>query len=223
MQRSVRLAMLMFSLSASCFSAEESEAITPLPPTIVLSNIPYQSASERTLLDQVASVLAESTTFNQIQQKLITENETITQALTSLTVALAAVSSQDAISEIRKKWLEFGRQMTSAESTLHARTEIITQQIVCLEASLELWNRTISQAEKDEAPEDLIKLARITANDIANIDSSLQKVQNKILELQGRVGRPTEKPRTPRTTPFIGGDRYKNRSHPIFSCNSNRQ
>tara|TARA_R110001606_G_scaffold363430_3_gene517600 strand:- start:59289 stop:61754 length:2466 start_codon:yes stop_codon:yes gene_type:complete len=183
------VAMLFFSFSTSCFSAEEPEAIILPPPTIALSNIPSQSASERAMLDQAAAVLAESTTFNQIQQKLVTENEAITQALPSLTTSLSAASSRDAITEIRRKWLELDRQMTSAESTLHARTEIIAQQIVRLQVSLNLWNRTISQAVKEKAPEDLVKLARITANDISTINSSLQKVQNQILELQGRMGR----------------------------------
>tara|TARA_R110002050_G_scaffold9504_1_gene33044 strand:- start:189154 stop:191634 length:2481 start_codon:yes stop_codon:yes gene_type:complete len=183
------IAVLIFSLSASSFSAEEPET-TPLPsPTIALSDIPSQSASERPVLDQAALVLTESTTFNQIQQNLHTENEGITQELSSLATSLAAASSRNSISEIKKKWLEFDRQMTNSESTLHARTEIIAQQITRLKGSLELWNRTIAQAQKDKAPEDLVNLARITAKDIGNASSSLQKVQNQILELQGKIGR----------------------------------
>jgi potassium efflux system protein len=185
------LATLIFSLSASCFATEESEAIAPLlpPPIIALSDIPSQAASDRAMLDQAVSVLAESTTFNKIQQDLFTEKEAITKALPSLTTSLAAASSRDAIYEIKRKWLEFDRQMTNAESTLHARTEVIAQQIVLLKASLDLWNRTITQAQRDKAPQDLIKLARIAASDIDKIKSSLQKVQNQILELQGKIGR----------------------------------
>jgi potassium efflux system protein len=185
------LATLLFTLSASCFAAEELEAIAPpLPPaTIALSDIPSQAASDRAMLDQAASVLAESTIFNQIQQNLFTEKGEITKALPSLTTSLAAASSRDAIFEIKRKWLEFDRQMTNAESTLHARTEVIAQQIVRLKTSLDLWNRTIAQAQTDKAPEDLVKLARIAASDIDKINSSLQKVQNQILELQGKIGR----------------------------------
>lgn len=183
------VAMLILSCSANSFSAEEPEVISPPAQIISLSEIPSRAAADRALLDQAASVLAESTTFNQIQQSLVTENEEITQALPSLTASLSAASSRDAISEIQKKWLQFDKQMTSAESTLHTRTETIDQQLTRLKASLDLWNRTISQAQKDKAPEDLIKLARITANDIGNINSALQKVQNKTLELQGKIGR----------------------------------
>jgi len=187
--RHLFLAVLLLSLSATCFSDEVAEAI-PLPsPTIALSDIPSQSASERPMLDQAAAVLAESTTFNQVQQNLYSENEAITQALSTLTSSLAAASSRDSISEIKRKWLEFDRQITNAESTLHARTEIIAQQIARLKAGLDLWNRTTAQAKKDKAPEDLVNLARITANDIGSINSALQKVQNQILELQGKIGR----------------------------------
>ncbi len=185
------LATLIFLLSASCFAAEEPEAIAPPlpPPIIALSDIPSRSASERAMLDQATSVLTESTKFNEIQQNLVIENESITQELPSLTTSLAAASSRDAISKIKRKWLEFDRQMTNAESTLHARTEIINQQIVRLKTSFDLWNRTIAQAQRDKAPDDLVKLARITANDIGTINSSLLKVQNQILEVQGKIGR----------------------------------
>ncbi len=183
------LATLIFSLSANSFSAEETEAASPPPPTIALSDIPSKAASERAMLDQAASVLAESTAFNKIQQDLFTENEAITQALPSLTTLLAAASSRDAIFEIKRKWLEFDRQLTSAESTLHARTEIIAQQITSLKSSRDQWGRTITQAKKDNAPEDLVKLAHIAANDVEKVYSSLQKVQNQILELQGKIGR----------------------------------
>lgn len=184
------LATLIFSLSATCLAAEEPETIAPpLPPaTIALSDIPLQAASDREMLDQAASVLAESTTFNEIQQNLFTEKEAITKALPSLSSSLAAASSRDAIYEIKRKWLEFDRQMTNAESTLHARTEVIAQQITRLKTSLALWNRTITQAETDNAPEDLVKLARTAASDIDKINSALQKVQNQILELQGKIG-----------------------------------
>lgn len=184
------LATLIFSLSATCLAAEEPETIAPpLPPaTIALSDIPLQAVSDREMLDQAASVLAESTTFNEIQQNLFTEKEAITKALPSLSSSLAAASSRDAIYEIKRKWLEFDRQMTNAESTLHARTEVIAQQITLLKTSLALWNRTITQAETDNAPEDLVKLARTAASDIDKINSALQKVQNQILELQGKIG-----------------------------------
>jgi len=184
------LAMLIFSLSTNSFSAEQAEPVAPLPSsTIALSEIPLRAASERALLDQAASVLAESTAFNQNQQKLFTENVAITQALPLLTTSLAADSSRDSISEIRRKWLEFDRQMTNVESALHDRTEVIAQQLIRLKASLEVWNRTITQAKADKAPEELVKLAGITANDIGTINSALQKVQNQILELQGKIGR----------------------------------
>lgn len=185
------LAILLFSLSASCFSAEEVEAVAPPlpPPIIALSDIPSRSALERSIIDQATSVLAESTTFNQVQQELITKNEVIAQALSSLTSSLAAASSRDALFEIKRQWLEFDRQMTNAESTLHARTEVITQQIVRLKASLDLWNRSIAQAQREKAPEDLVKLARITAKDINDVYSDLQKVQNQILVFQGKIGR----------------------------------
>lgn len=184
------VASLFFALSANAFSAEQSSEVISLPsPTISLSEIPSRAAAERVLLDQSTSVLTESIKFNQIQQNLTIENEQITQDLPSLTTSLSAASSRDAISEIQKKWLEFDRQMTSAESTLHARTELIALQITRLKASLDIWNKTIAQAQRDKAPEDLINLARITTNDINNTNNSLQKVQNQILELQGKIGR----------------------------------
>jgi len=182
---------LIFSLSANCFSAEEPEAVnSPTPPTtIALSDIPSQSAAERPMLDQAESVLAESTKFSQIQQNLITENEEIILALPSLSTALAAASSRDAISKIKRKWLEFDRKMANAESTLHDRTEVIAQQITHLKTSLDLWKRTVAQAQKDKAPEDIVKLARITASDIETLYTAVQKMQNQILELQGKIGR----------------------------------
>ncbi|HDY85287.1 hypothetical protein LCGC14_0570620 [marine sediment metagenome] len=186
------IATFIFSLSANSFSAEDATVAVnpPLPPaTIALSEIPSQSASERTMLDQAQAVLAESTQFSKIQQGLIAENENIINALPSLNTSLAAASSRDAIYEIKRKWLEFDRKMTSAEVTLHARTEVIAQQINRLKTSLDLWNRTISQAHIDKAPEDLVKLARITASDIGTTYTALQKVQNQILELQGKIGR----------------------------------
>jgi len=185
------IASLIFSLSANCFSAEEPEAVnSPTPPTtIALSDIPSQSAAERPMLDQAESVLAESTKFSQIQQNLITENEEIILALPSLSTALAAASSRDAISKIKRKWLEFDRKMANAESTLHDRTEVIAQQITHLKTSLDLWKRTVAQAQKDKAPEDIVKLARITASDIETLYTAVQKMQNQILELQGKIGR----------------------------------
>lgn len=185
------IASLIFSLSANCFSAEEPEAVNPPAPptTIALSDIPSQSAAERPMLDQAESVLAESTKFSQIQQNLITENEEIILALPSLSTALAAASSRDAISKIKRKWLEFDRKMANAESTLHDRTEVIAQQITHLKTSLDLWKRTVAQAQKDKAPEDIVKLARITASDIDTLYTAVQKMQNQILELQGKIGR----------------------------------
>jgi small-conductance mechanosensitive channel len=141
------------------------------------------------MLDQAESVLAESTKFSQIQQNLITENEEIILALPSLSTALAAASSRDAISKIKRKWLEFDRKMANAESTLHDRTEVIAQQITHLKTSLDLWKRTVAQAQKDKAPEDIVKLARITASDIETLYTAVQKMQNQILELQGKIGR----------------------------------
>ncbi len=187
------IASLIFSLSANCFSAEEPKAVNPPAPapptTIALSDIPSQSAAERPMLDQAESVLAESTKFSQIQQNLITENEEIILALPSLSTALAAASSRDAISEIKRKWLEFDRKMANAESTLHDRTEVIAQQITRLKTSLDLWKRTVAQAQKDKAPDDIVKLARITASDIETLYTAVQKMQNQILELQGKIGR----------------------------------
>ena len=54
--------------------------------------------------------------------------------------------------------------------------------------SLKIWQLTVQQAQEAKAPEELLNLARGTADDVAKIHTSLRHMQNRALALQGKAG-----------------------------------
>ncbi len=183
------LAAIIFLLSASWAGAEEpQEAAQPLP-SIPLSDIPSRAAGERSSLEQAEALLERATKFDDIENELLAGEQLITRGLVALRPTLEAASSRQAIAEIEKKWIELDRRMEGEESELRDRIGIIQQQITRLDTSVEVWKKTVKDAEEARAPAELLSLARTTAGDIGKMDESLRQLQNRVLALQGKVGR----------------------------------
>lgn len=183
------IAILFFLLLVSCLGAQESEKIAPPLLPIPLSDIPSRAVNERTLLDQVEVLLARSVIFDQIEKDLLAGDQVITSGLISLRPSLTVASSLESISEIEKQWLALNEQIEETETALHERTGVIGQQISKLEASLEVWRKTEKEAQEAKAPEELLELTHATTADIGKIHKALQQMQNRVLGLQGKVGR----------------------------------
>ena len=183
------LAMIIFLLSAGWAGAEEPETTVPLLLPIPLSDIPSRASTERSSLDQAEALLARAAVFDRIEAELLGGEQAITRGLVSLRPSLEAASSRQAISEIEKIWNERDRQMKDTESMLHERTGVIQQQLIRLDASLEVWKKTLEEARDAKAPEELMSLARTTADEIGKMHASLRQLQNRVLALQGKVGR----------------------------------
>lgn len=184
------LMVILFFLSlTSCLVAQESEKITPQLLPIPLADIPSRAVNERTLLDQVEVLLARSTIFDEIEKDLLAEDQVITKGLISLRPSLTAASSLELISEIEKQWLALNKKMEETETALHERIGVIEQQISKLEASLDVWKKTGKEAQDVKAHEELIKLTHVTTEDIEKTYKALQQMQNRVLGLQGKVGR----------------------------------
>lgn len=183
------ISSLIFLLAANSVAAEGPTNV-PLPvQPIQLSDIPSRASAERGSLDQAEALLARSTIFDDIEGEVLTGEQAITRGLVSLRPALEAASSRQAISEIETRWLDLERQMKTAESMLHERTGVIQLQIARLEESLRVWNQSVVEAQEAMAPDELVSLARATADDIASTHGSLRQLHNRVLALQGRVGR----------------------------------
>ncbi|MGB5441875.1 MAG: mechanosensitive ion channel domain-containing protein [Gammaproteobacteria bacterium] len=183
------LATIIFLLSAGWAGAEEPETTVPLLLPIPLSDIPSRASTERSSLDQAEALLARAAVFDRIEAELLGGEQAITRGLVSLRPSLEAASSRQAISEIEKIWNERDRQMKDTESMLHERTGVIQQQLIRLDASLEVWKKTLEEARDAKAPEELMSLARTTADEIGKMHASLRQLQNRVLALQGKIGR----------------------------------
>jgi potassium efflux system protein len=183
------IAILFFFSAANWAGAEESTKSPSLIQPINISDIPARAAAQRASLDQSEALLARSSVFDQIEKDLLTGDQAITQGLVSLRPSLAVASSRQAISEIEHNWLDLDRQMADTESMLNERTGVIQLQVSRLETSLELWKQSVEQAHATKAPDEIAKLARATVDDVSKIFGSLQQLQNRVLALQGKVGR----------------------------------
>ena len=183
------MAAIVFLLAAGWAGANETETTAaPLLP-IPLADIPSRASAERSSLDQAEALLARATAFDRIEAELLAGEQAITRGLVSLRPSLEAASSRQAISEIEKIWSERDRQMKDTESMLHERTGVIEQQLIRLDASLEVWKKTLEEARDARAPDELVSLARTTADEIGKMNTSLRQLQNRVLALQGKVGR----------------------------------
>ena len=167
------------------------EAEKPPAPTlpITLSNIPSRAAAERASLDQAEALLKRSTIFDQIGKDLLKGEQEITRDIVSLRPSLAIASSRQAISEIEKNWLGLARRMENTEYSLSERTGVIQQQTSRLAVSLDVWKKTVKQAQDTKAPAEIVTLASTTTDDVAKVYGSLQQLQNRVFALQGKVGR----------------------------------
>ena len=183
------LATIIFLLSAGWAGAEEPETTVLLLLPIPLSDIPSRASTERSSLDQAEALLSRAAVFDRIEAELLGGEQAITRGLVSLRPSLEAASSRQAISEIEKIWSERDRQMKDTESMLHERTGVIQQQLIRLDASLEVWKKTLEEARDAKAPDELVSLARATADEIGKMNTLLLQLQNRVLALQGKVGR----------------------------------
>ena len=170
-------------------AAEQPEKKPPPTQPISLSDITSRAAAERASLDQAEALIARSTIFDKIAKDLLNTEQAITRGIVSLRPSLAIASSRQAISEIEKSWLDLARRMDNTESSLSERTGVIQQQTSRLAVSLDVWKKTVKQAQDTQAPAELVTLASATYDDVGKIYGSLQQLQNRVFALQGKVGR----------------------------------
>ncbi len=169
-------------------SAPSQASAPPLMP-VTLSDIPTRASAERTSLDQAEGLLARSPAFDQIENDLLDLERTTTQELVSLGPALAAASSREAIAEIGKKWLDLDASLEESESNLQKRTSVIQLETGRLDVTRTIWELTVKEAQDDKAPDEVVNLARATADDVDKVYKSLRKMQDRALALQAKAGR----------------------------------
>ncbi len=145
--------------------------------------------TERTSLDQAEVLLGGRPYIEEIEDGLLDRERTITRELVSLSPALAAAASREAIAEIEKRWLEIDRSLEESETELRRRTGIIQQQMNRLDVTRRVWELTVKAAQDARAPNEVVTLARTTTDDVAGISKSLRQTLDRALALQAKVGR----------------------------------
>ncbi len=174
--------------AASVASAPPEATAPPLMP-IPLSDIPTRASAERTSLDQAEALLARSPAFDQIENDLLDLESTTTHDLVSLGPELAAASSRAAIAEIGTRWLDLDASLEDAETDLQKRTSVIQLETGRLDVTRRIWELTVNEAQDAKAPDEVVNLARATADDVDKVYKSLQHTQDRALALQAKVGR----------------------------------
>ncbi len=169
-------------------AAEPEESTPPLMP-ISVPDISARASAERTSLDQAEVLLGRAAIYEEIEDGLLDRERTITRELVSLSPALAAAASREAIAEIEKRWLEIDRSLEESETELRRRTGIIQQQMNRLDVTRRVWELTVKAAQDARAPNEVVTLARTTTDDVAGISKSLRQTLDRALALQAKVGR----------------------------------
>ena len=180
---------LFLSFSLFCQVAIGQDSQDPVAVPIAFSDIPEQASAERDLLDQSEQLVSRTTTLDTIASGLLEQERVIVQSLKSLKPALAAASSRQALSEIEQTWLELRGALEGSEKDLHARATVIGEQLDLATARHEIWRKTLAAARESDAPPEIIALAAATADELAKTVSSLDSARDRVLSLQGRVGR----------------------------------
>ncbi len=170
-------------------TAGAQQTAEPVFVPVPLSDIPTQAASDGALIEQSETLLARTPLLDAIEGDLLLQERAIARRLVSLKAALGAAASREALSEIEQTWLELGGPLETWEEELRARSGIIEKQLALVGARQEVWRRTVAEAEKDDAPAEIVALARSTQTDLASVLNSLEHMRDRTLALQGKVGR----------------------------------
>lgn len=176
----------LFPASASTQDVEPEAA--PLL-AIPLSEIPGQAAALSTLLEQVEALQSRAPVFDSIEADFSEHERTIARRLIALRAALSAAASREAISELGEEWLDLDRLLEDWEKELRDRAGIIERQLAIVSARREVWRLTVEDARAAEAPDDLISLAGSNLDRLLEASGSLERLRDRALALQGKIGR----------------------------------
>lgn len=140
------------------------------------------------MLDQSEVLVSRIPAFDAIENDLLERERAIAKRLVSLNNSLAAASSRDALSELEQEWREIARALENAEKDLRDRNAVIEQQLVILNARVDLWRETVKETKDSEAPAELVNLSTATLDQIVAVRDSLSALQKRVLAIQGKAG-----------------------------------
>jgi small-conductance mechanosensitive channel len=167
---------------------EQMEPPPPPPPPIAASDIPVRSASEASALRGSAALLERSPWLDEVQAELSERQASISQRLASLRDALRNAASLDTLDEIDREWRESDRRLERWGDQLRGQAGVLEQELRRLDVSADVWERTVQEAVKSQAPSEIVGLSRNTASEVVKSRDDLRRLHDRSLGLLGQVG-----------------------------------
>jgi small-conductance mechanosensitive channel len=177
---------LMFANAALA----QDEVETPVPVTpIEMSEIPARAKTAGTSLNESRELLGRSELLDKIEREFSEREMAVTRNLVALRNSVAAASSRDALGELEQEWQESGRILKNWDDDLRRIASILEKELERIDSSAEVWRITVIEAQEADVAPELLQLARLTADSIGQVRTSLRDLLSRAFALQGKVGR----------------------------------
>ncbi len=161
---------------------------------ITISDVPEQANSTLIKLQEIGTLLTESDAILEMNTVLPSYTESLQEMLDDPLYQQLDTQELKTIDDTRQKWVIYLKQLEEWQATLKVRLSLYDEQRVILQKFTQLWSETHIEANKQLAPETilkhitsvLIKIETLNSTTKSNYDMLLtntQFISNKLLKI----------------------------------------